>query len=154
MSRLRSQDALQRRRFDYRGSSVSGYEELTAADLAHRWRERTPLEYIDEVASLSADEEYKDKKSALQWLLYLSWHALKDAQRTALNGSWSIQCESEVRKIVNLTRLVGPISWDRVPCEFVVNGIYERIHTAMGVSTPVSDSDRADAQAVIDRRVR
>jgi hypothetical protein len=136
---------------------VSGeYVELTVADLAHRWRERTLLESVAESVAECADDEdaYATPESALRWLLGLAWYDLQEARRSARNGRWSIACDHQVARIVGLTRLVGPLSWESVPCALVVDGVYERVHEAMGTPTPLSDDDRRRAQEVIDRGFR
>jgi hypothetical protein len=129
------------------------YVELTAADLAHRWRERTVLESTDEaVAQAGATEEYATPDSALRWLLVLAWGDLQSTRERALNGRWSIACDDQVCRIIGLTRLVGPLSWECVAVDLILDGIYERIHEAIGTPTPLSDDDRQRARAVIERR--
>jgi hypothetical protein len=131
------------------------YVELTAADLAHRWRERTVLESVDEaVAHAGAAEEYLTPDSALRWLLELAWSDLQQARGNAINGRWSMACDAQVDRIIGLTRLVGPLSWEHVAVDLILDGIYERIHEAIGTPTPLSDDDRRRAQEVMDRRAR
>lgn len=133
---------------------MSDYVELTAADLAHRWRPRSVIESVDEaVAECLADEEYATRDSALRWLLRLAWSDLQEARRNALDGRWSIACSHQVARIVGLTRLVGPLSWEHVPVDLILDGVYERIHEAMGMPTPLSEDDRRRAREVMDRRV-
>jgi hypothetical protein len=129
------------------------YVELTAADLAHRWRERSVLESVDE-AVIQADEteEYATPDSALRWLLVLTWTDLQSARGNALNGRCSMACDDLVCRIVGLTRLVGPLSWGHLDVDLLLDGVYERIHEAIGVPTPLSDDDRQQAQAVKERR--
>lgn len=130
------------------------YMELTAADLAHRRRERTVLESVDEaIAEASATEEYATPDAALRWSLVLAWSDLDRARGQALNGRWSIACANEVTHIVGLTRLVGPIPWEEIPVDLILDGIYERIHEAIGVPTPLSDDDRQRALDVKLRRM-
>lgn len=129
------------------------YVELTAADLAHRWRERTVLEYINEaIAQADETEEYATPDSALRWLLRLSWDDLRQAREQAINGRWSMNCDGHVDRIVGLTRLVGPLSWEHVSVDLILDGIYERIHEGIGTPTPLSDDERRRARAVKDRR--
>ncbi len=130
-----------------------GYVELTAADLAHRWRERTVLESVDEaVAEAGATEEYATPESALRWLLELAWSDLQSARLNALNGRWSMDCDGQVDRIIGLTRLAGPLPWEHVSVDLILDGVYERIHEAIGTPTPLSDDDRRRARAVKDRR--
>lgn len=128
------------------------YVELTAAELAYRWRERTVLESVAEAVTEAGDaEEYATPDSALRWLLQLAWSDLETARGTAINGRWSMACDDQVCRIVGLTRLVGPLSWEHVSVDLILDGVYERIHEAMGSPTPLSDDDRLRAQAVKDR---
>jgi len=132
---------------------TDGYVELTTADLAHRWRERTLIEHVDEsVAQTKEDDEYATPDSALRWLLQLAWGDLASARNTAIDGKWSMACDGQVARIVGLTRLVGPLPWEHVSVELILDGVYERIHEAMGTPTPLSDEDRARAQDVKERR--
>lgn len=129
------------------------YVELTAADLAYRWRERTVLESVDEAVAVAGEtEEYATAGQALHWLLTLAWSDLQSARHNALNGRWSINCDGQVTRIIGLTRLVGPLSWEHVDVNLILDGVYERIHDAIGVPTPLSDDDRRRAQAARDRR--
>jgi hypothetical protein len=132
------------------------YVELTAADLAHRWRERTVIESVDEAVAQAGEEaeEYATPDAALRWLLELAWDDLQKARRAALNGRWSMDCDAQVSRIVGLTRLVGPLSWESVQVDLILDGTYERIHDAIGTPTPLSDDDRRRARAVKDRSAR
>lgn len=129
------------------------YVQLSAADLEHRWREKTVLEHVDQaVAWTGSAEEYETPDSALRWLLQLAWGNLQSSRHDAINGRWSIASDHQVTQIIGLTRLVGPTPWECVPVDLILDGIYERIHEAIGTPTPLSDSDREAAQAVKDRR--
>lgn len=129
------------------------YVELTAADLAQRWRERTVAEYVDEAIAYAGEaEEYATPDSALRWLLVLAWSDLEEARRTALSGKWSMRCDSQVHRIVGLTRLVGPLRWEEVQVDLLLDGTYERIHEAVGTPTPLSDDDLRRARVVLERR--
>jgi hypothetical protein len=130
---------------------MSDYRELSAADLAHRWRERTLLESVDEAVASGGGEEYATSDSALRWLLVLAWGDLGKACGRALNGKWSIECDGQVSRIVGLTRLVGPLSWEHVNVDLILNGVYERIHERAGCLTPLGEVDRVRARKVRDR---
>lgn len=132
---------------------TSEYHELTPAELAHRWREKTALESLEEaLGEAEPTEEYATADSALRWLIQCAWGDLQAARSAAINGRWSINCDVQVSRIVGLTRLVGPTSWEVVPVDLILDGIYERIHESIGTPTPLSDVDRRRAQAVMDRR--
>lgn len=136
-------------------SGIGEYVELTAADLAHRWRERTLHESVDEAITLAgATEEYATPDAALRWLLELAWDDLESARRDAINGRWSIRCDNQVDRIIGLTRLVGPLPWEHIQVSLILDGIYERIHEAIGTPTPLSDDDRRRAEEVKARRAR
>lgn len=128
------------------------FVELTAADLAHRWRERTLPEHVDEaVAYAGATEEYGTPDSALRHLLELAWNDLYSVRRRALNGRWSMDCDSQVCRIIGLTRLVGPLSWEHIQVDLLLDGVYERIHEAIGMPTPLQDDDWRRVRAVKER---
>lgn len=110
---------------------------------------RTVLEYVDEaVAVAGSAEEYATPDSALRWLLVLAWDDLQKARSEALNGRWSMACDQQVCRIVGLTRLVGPLPWEQVQVDLILEGVYERVHEALGTPTPLSDDDRQRAWAV------
>jgi hypothetical protein len=88
----------------------------------------------------------------LRWLLQLAWGELQSARHEALNGRWSMRCDDLVDRIIGLTRLVGPLPWEEIQVDLLLDGIYERIHESIGTPTPLSDEDRRRAQAVRDRR--
>jgi hypothetical protein len=113
---------------------------------------RTVLGSVDEaVVEAGATEAYATPESALRWLLILAWGDLQSARRQAANGSWSIDCEHQVTRIVGLTRLVGPLSWEHVDVDLTLDGVYERIHEAIGTPTPLTDDDWRRVRAVKER---
>lgn len=135
-------------------STDHDYVELTVADLAYRWRARTVLECARDTASEPAGEEYATTDTALRWLLQVAWADLQSARRSALNGQWSMDCDAQVARIVGLTKLTGPLSWEHVSVDLILDGLYEQIHEAMDMPTPLTDDDRRRAQDVMDARLR
>lgn len=132
---------------------MAHYAELTPADLQHRWRGRTVLESVDEAVVVAGQtEEYLTPEAALRWLLQLAWDDLESGRGRASKGRWSVDCDHQVTRIVGLTRLVGPLSWETVPFDLILDGVYERIHESIGVPTPLSDVDRERARAGKARR--
>jgi len=131
--------------------SMSDYVELTAADLADRWRQKTVLELLDIALRRQVREEYGSPEAALRWHLILAWSELQQARRSALDGRWSIACESRLEAIVGLTGLVGPLPWEEVPLNLILDGLYERIHEAAGTPTPLTDEDWVRARVVPTR---
>lgn len=103
------------------------------------------------IADTENNEEYATRESALHWLLESAWCDLHTARRYAINGTWSIECDNQVHRIVGLTKLVGPLSWQRVPVRLILDGIYERIHEAIGTLTPLSDDDRRRVREVASK---
>ena len=79
------------------------------------------------------------------------WGDLNSARRSAINGEWSIRCESLVERIKDLTALVGPTPWDEIQLPLLEAGIYQRVHAELGIETPVV---QPDMDAVTDMRAR
>lgn len=132
---------------------MAEFVELSEADLAHRWRERTLSESVQEAITAAGDaEEYETADVALRWMLQMAWGDLQSARRSALNGRWSIECEDQVGRIVGLTKLVGPTSWGDIPVDLILDGVYEQVHEAIGTPTALSDDDRRRAREVKDRQ--
>lgn len=136
-----------------------GYRELTAADLAHRWRERTSPEHVTDAVSFATGpegelDEYGTLERAARRSLLNAWDELHEARGTAIGGVWSMKCDWAVTAIIGLTRLVGPMPWDELPVALILDGIYEQVHEAIGQPTPLSDEDRRQAREVLDRRSR
>ncbi|WHT21001.1 hypothetical protein N8J89_08020 [Crossiella sp. CA-258035] len=104
------------------------------------------LQSIDALAGDLEDWPGNDPVQALRHLLALSWHDLSYARHSATNGEWSIQCEDIVRRIMGITRLVGPTPWDEIPASVLLNGWYQRIHKAIGVDSPVTEDDMRRAR--------
>jgi hypothetical protein len=129
------------------------WKELSPADLAYRWREKSVTEYVDDaVGDGWPGEEYETAVSALGWLRDSAWHDLQRARERAHDGKWSIECGYQLSRIVGLTSLVGPASWEVVPVDLILDGVYERIHERIGKPTPLSDADRARAREVYEKR--
>lgn len=103
---------------------------------------RTLLNDVDAaVVEAGEAEEYATPDSALRWSLELAWSALDWARRYAANGRWSVDCGNQVTHIIGLTRLVGPLPWEKVPVDLVLDGVYEYIHAAVGTPTPLTEDD-------------
>lgn len=129
-----------------------GYAELTDTALAHRWRRKTLLEYVDEAVSEGTPgEEYATPEAALKWLLRNTWSDLERCRREAVNGVWSIACDAQVARIAGITQLVGPTPWAEIPAGLLLDGVYERVHQLIGTPTPLSDADRQYAAEVWNR---
>jgi hypothetical protein len=79
--------------------------------------------------------------------LAMLWDDLDRAQHYALNGRWSMDCDSKVYRIIRLTKHTGkPTPWDQVQVSLLLNGWYEAINAGAGFPTPLTDEQRAEAQ--------
>jgi hypothetical protein len=91
----------------------------------------------------------------LAYIQECAWDDLLKARRDAINGAWSIQCDSVVHRIAWLTKHTEkPTPWGDIQVDLLLDGTYEAIHEAIGFPTPLSDEDRARAREVLDRRAR
>jgi hypothetical protein len=110
--------------------------------------ERLPEYLVRAVTDAQGASEYETAEDALRWLLCCAWDDLHRARESAANGRWSMACDSAVGKIVGLTGLVGPISWEQVQIDLLLDGTYGQVCAAMGVSAEF------DRERVVDLRVR
>ncbi|WP_316521063.1 hypothetical protein [Kitasatospora brasiliensis] len=94
--------------------------------------------------------ELETFRTALREELVLLWGDLLAATDQAINGTWSIRCDALVARITKITMLIGPADWREVPMTIVENGLYEQIHTHMGVSAPVDHKALARTRAGAD----
>ncbi|MEU9120000.1 hypothetical protein AB0C96_09085 [Streptomyces sp. NPDC048506] len=78
------------------------------------------------------------------------WNDLDTARRGALNGQWSMQCDFLVDRIKNLTALVGPTPWHSIELPLLEDGIYQRVHTELGMDAPVDMEHVARTRERID----
>jgi hypothetical protein len=110
------------------------------------------LEHSLAEAFPSLRSEYLTAESALRWLLELAWSDLEIARGQAGNGCWSIGCDNQLARIVGLTRLAGPLPWQFVPLTLILDGIYERVHAALGHPTPLSNAEREQCARLLAQR--
>lgn len=80
------------------------------------------------------------------------WTEMRDAKRRAFaSDGWSIEALNYRDRIEEVTRAVGPISWEDVPFEMLED--YERLHAEWGVPFEPVDWERvARAKATIADR--
>lgn len=84
--------------------------------------------------SLQEVEEGKNHVDLIAWELECLWDEFDDARQKAINGVWSIGCESKLFRIVVLTRFLGRATdWGSVPYRVLLDGTYTRVHEAMGI---------------------
>jgi hypothetical protein len=55
------------------------------------------------------------------------WNDLDNAIRMAHNGEWSVGCDNYAGRIIRLSRLAGPLSWENVPFTMLLSGTYHRM---------------------------
>jgi hypothetical protein len=88
------------------------------------------------------------------------WGDLETARQSAINGTWSIQCDNLTERIKDLTAVIGPTPWDEIQIPLLELGIYQRIHAELGTDSPKVQPDmekvaelraRMDAQAAAVR---
>ncbi len=64
------------------------------------------------------------------------WHDLYAARNEAINGTWSVRCDSLVDRIKELTKLIGPTRWEQIQIQLLEEGIYQRVHSELGIDVP------------------
>jgi hypothetical protein len=89
------------------------------------------------------------EEGAREELAYL-WSDLSNARHSAINGSWSIACDSIMHRIKALTTLVGPTPWDEIKIELLEAGIYQRIHAELGIEVQPDMGRVAQVRARLD----
>lgn len=94
--------------------------------------------------------ELQSLRAAVRDELDSLWDDLAKARDTAIRGKWSMQCDSLVERIKKLTALVSPTPWRSVDLELVEDGIFQRVHSELGVHTPVDTEAVARARAMIN----
>ena len=98
--------------------------------------------------------EVENLKTAIRGELADLWHDLTTAQTQAHNGEWSVQCEYLERRIKALTPLVGPTPWEQIQLLSLENGVYERVHTDLGISVAIDWESVAALREQIHRGAR
>lgn len=82
------------------------------------------------------------------------WYDLYQAQASALNGQWSMECDGIAERIRVFTDLVGPTPWEQIQIPLLENGVYQRLHAEWGVQADVDMTRVAETRASIDERHR
>ncbi len=98
--------------------------------------------------------ELETLRAAVRVELELLWGDLDTAKGQAINGEWSMRCDSLVERIKDLTRLVGPTPWDCVGLSLLENGTYQRVHAELGVEATVDMGAVAGHRAADAERYR
>lgn len=84
--------------------------------------------------------------------LGLLWNDLNRERSLAINGEWSMNCDHLVERIKALTPLVGPTPWEEIQIPLLELGIYQRVHTELGIPVDVDMERIAKTRASIERR--
>lgn len=71
----------------------------------------------------------------------LLWDDLDRAVASALNGRWSIGCDSLKERIVAFAKILGPTPWDEIQVPLLRSGVYETILKEAGIDCPPIDWD-------------
>lgn len=100
---------------------------------------------------LDDDAPAEDLATAVRAELVALWSDLENAERDALNGIWSMQCDWITERIVTLSRLVGATPWDEIQIPLLQSGLYEGILRSAGIAfTPpdMAEVNRIAAEQV------
>lgn len=79
------------------------------------------------------------------------WADLDHAVRRAhvdppvIPGRWSIECDGLARRIIDIAALVGPVGWEHIQVDLLLQGIYEEVLRAGGLTWPPIDWDEVRA---------
>lgn len=73
------------------------------------------------------------------------WAELAYAIRHSANGRWSMQCDSLIQRIADLTQLIGPEPWEGIQIELLESGLWQEFHCGVGMSPPQPDMERVAA---------
>lgn len=115
---------------------------------------RTPIEEIQDAVSEYLAEQPEEAGHELEQELMNLWYDLDTSRENAINGIWSMDCESKVRRIVRLTRLsTNPSDYGDVPMSLIVNGWYEALNEAAGFPTPLTDEQRAEVADLYEKHI-
>ena len=72
------------------------------------------------------------------------WGDLSSAINESINHQWSIRCDGLTERIVELSHLVGPTSWEEIGVGLLESGVYERIYHDAGIDYPPVDHGKVE----------
>lgn len=98
--------------------------------------------------------ELETLRAALVEELSCLWTDLQTARRDAYRDQWSMQCDWLVERIKTITPLVGPTSWENLDIQLIEDGIYQRIHSELGVEAPIDMDGVRKHRAYLDASVQ
>lgn len=97
-------------------------------------------------------DDLETLRTAVREELAALWSDLHVAQRSAMNGQWSIQCGHLEHRIKQLTPLVEPTPWEEIQIPLLENSVYQRIHAELGIEVSVDMERVAGVRQSIDGR--
>lgn len=85
-------------------------------------------------------------RDELVWL----WAGMTLARHDAVDGCWSMNCETLADRIARLSKLVGPTHWAEVDVAILLDGTYERVYQDAGIEHHSVDWDQVNE---VQRRI-
>jgi hypothetical protein len=74
------------------------------------------------------NDESNNARDLIRWESVCLWGDLHDAKRHAINGGWSMGCDSIVARILMFARVVGHVPWKFVPIALLADGTYSKVY--------------------------
>lgn len=102
----------------------------------------------DRAVSEAAEYPPATLEDAAREELAFLWADLAHEAHYAYNGRWSAACDSLVTRIVRLSRLAGPVSWQQISYPLLLSGTWQGITAAAGFNVP--QPGEADLQRMRD----
>lgn len=84
----------------------------------------------------AAEDAPTTLEDAVREELVMMWADLAREVRYAINGRWSVACESLVTRIVILSRLAEPTPWESIQFPLLLDGTWQGITGAAGFDVP------------------
>lgn len=87
-------------------------------------------------------DEAETVQAAVAWELQCLWHDLFDDIDRALNGEWSIACESTIHRLIVLMKATGQHTpWQQIGMTYLRTGVYEAVMNETGIQYQPVDYD-------------
>ena len=91
-------------------------------------------QWWDAAIAAAGEQPPADLPAAVAEELIALWSDLGEAMRRAGRQSWSVECDGLVVRIVMLSRLTAPTSWQWVPEPLLASGVYQGILQSAGIA--------------------
>jgi hypothetical protein len=91
-------------------------------------------QWWDEAIAEAGEQPPADLSAAVAEELIALWSDLGEAMRRAIGRSWSVECDGLVVRIVLLSRLTAPTSWQWIPAPLLASGVYQGILQSAGIA--------------------